>query len=306
MVQIVLAEPRGFCAGVERAIDILEAALDKYEPPIYVKHEIVHNHHVVQGFQERGVIFVEDLSCIPSNSVIIFSAHGVSKKVEEQAKQLNLITIDATCPLVQKVHKKAQKSAKNGSKMILIGHKNHPEVEGTMGRVESDMILVESAKDAEQLVIEDDCEINYMTQTTLSIDDTREIIDIIKKKFPRASGPDLLDICYATHNRQKAVKELAKVSDTIIVIGSANSSNSNRLRAIAEKSGINSYLVDDCTKINLSWFHETKVIGITAGASAPELLVQATIDFLAAHLPISAINTLKTVDESVKFKLPKI
>lgn len=304
-IEIILAKPRGFCAGVERAVNIVEVALEKYGAPIYVRHEIVHNKYVVEGLKKRGVVFVNNLDDVPQNSVIIFSAHGVATKVIDEANDLKLEVIDATCPLVTKVHNHTQQYEKENKTIILIGHRGHPEVEGTMGRVNSEVILVETKEDAQNLKLTDDSNVAYVTQTTLSLDDTKEIIEILKAKYPHISGPDTKDICYATQNRQTAVKELSKITDMILVIGAKNSSNSNRLRDLAERNNIPAFLINDESEIDLKWFKDgVKNIGITAGASAPEILVQTVIDFLNNHFSIMSIREVEIVSENIKFKLP--
>lgn len=304
-MEIILAQPRGFCAGVERAIDIVEKALEMHGAPVYVRHEIVHNKYVVNDLKQKGAVFVDEVDEIPDGAITIFSAHGVSDKVEIDAKQRNLPVIDATCPLVTKVHKEAQRSEKDGRQIILIGHAGHPEVEGTSGRVQSEVLLVESVKDVDTLNVSDPDKLAYVTQTTLSVDDTREIIAALKKRFPTISGPDVKDICYATQNRQNAVRALAKETDIILVIGAVNSSNSNRLRDLAEEMGCNAYLINNEQDIALSWFEGTSNIGITAGASAPEILVEKVIDFLSGQFA-AKVKTLDGVEENIRFKLPKL
>lgn len=303
-IQVVLAKPRGFCAGVERAIEIVEKALDKYGAPIYVRHEIVHNKYVVENLQKKGVVFVKEISQIPENAITIFSAHGVSEKVEQQAKEKNLPVIDATCPLVKKVHNAAVRNESEGKQIILIGHHGHPEVEGTSGRVVSEVLLIENVKDVAKLTIKDETNLAYVTQTTLSVDDTQEIIEALKERFPFITGPETKDICYATQNRQDAAKELAKECELVLVIGSDNSSNSNRLRDLAEKSGSASYLIGGPEDIKLKWLADVKNLGITAGASAPEELTWKVIDYLESYYNIK-VTTLDGVEENIKFKLPK-
>jgi 4-hydroxy-3-methylbut-2-enyl diphosphate reductase len=304
-MKIILAQPRGFCAGVDRAVVIVEKSLEKYGAPIYVRHEIVHNKYVVDGLRSKGVIFVDEISEIPNGSIAIFSAHGVSKKVEEDADNLELTTIDATCPLVKKVHKEAIKSENEGRKIILIGHKGHAEVEGTSGRVNQDVLLVQTPEDIASLEIDDPNKLAYVTQTTLSVDDTKEIIARLKERFPNIKGPDLKDICYATTNRQNAVRELSEQVDVVLVIGSKNSSNSNRLRDLAVSMEIPAYLINDYNDIDLSWFENIKSVGITAGASAPDILVDEVITFLGNNFDTS-LSVMDGLKENVNFKLPDI
>lgn len=303
-MQIILAQPRGFCAGVERAIEIVERALKIYGAPIYVRHEIVHNKYVVESLRSKGVIFVDDISEIPDGAITVFSAHGISEKVEKQAQARSLPTIDATCPLVTKVHKEAQRSENEGRQIILIGHAGHPEVEGTSGRVKTDVLLVESISDIASLKVKDENKLAYVTQTTLSVDDTKEIIDTLKKRFPNIKGPELKDICYATQNRQNAVRELAQQVDLLLVIGAENSSNSNRLRDLGEEIGTPSYLINDAQEIDKNWLKSIEKIGITAGASAPESLVDDVITHLKS-LKAATVKTMSGKSENIKFKLPK-
>lgn len=303
-MKILLAKPRGFCAGVERAIDIVEKALDKYGTPVYVRHEIVHNKFVVDDLKRKGVIFVEHLSEVPDNAITIFSAHGVSEKIENEARLRDLPVIDATCPLVTKVHKEAQRSEQNGHEIILIGHEGHPEVEGTSGRVKQSVHLVQSASDVETLQVKNPEKLSYVTQTTLSVDDTRSIIDALKKRFPQIHGPDLKDICYATTNRQNAIKEMAEQVDILLVIGAANSSNSNRLKDLGNDMGVESHLICGPENIEMDWFKNKTTIGITAGASAPEILVNDVIEYLKHIFSDVSIETMKGVEENVHFKLP--
>lgn len=301
---IILAQPRGFCAGVERAIDIVEIALTKYGPPIYVRHEIVHNKYVVNNLRKKGVIFVKELNEVPENSITIFSAHGVSQNVENDANYRKLFVIDATCPLVTKVHKEAQRSEADGRQIILIGHSGHPEVEGTSGRINGDVFLVENISDVYKLKVLDTEKLAYVSQTTLSLDDTKQIIDALKARFPNIKGPGTNDICYATQNRQNAVKKLANLVDIILVIGSQNSSNSNRLRDIANAEGTLSFLINGVEDIDTKWFDGLNNIGITAGASAPEILTTNIIDFLKDNFDIN-VSVMNGVEENIKFKLPK-
>ncbi len=313
-LHINLANPRGFCAGVDRAIDIVNRALDLFGPPIYVRHEVVHNKTVVESLSKRGAIFVDELSDVPvknekgESSIVIFSAHGVSQKVREEADQLGLRVFDATCPLVTKVHLEVIKYSQAGQECILIGHAFHPEVEGTMGQYDDSnggmIYLVESEKDVKDLVVRDEKNLAYVTQTTLSMDDTSRIIDALQERFPAISGPRKKDICYATQNRQDAVKQLALENDLVLVVGSPNSSNSNRLRELAERMGSESYLIDHAREIKEQWFEGKQSIGITAGASAPEILVKEVIDRLrelGGHEP----EEIQGVDENIVFSMPR-
>lgn len=303
MLKIYLAEPRGFCAGVNRAITIVEKALAKYGRPVYVRHEIVHNKHVVESLKNKGAVFVKELDEVPTNSIVIFSAHGVSEEVERNAQRLNLHSIDATCPLVTKVHLEAKSHEKKGRTIILIGHQGHPEVEGTSGRVKNPVYLVSSIADVDLLNIDTKTELAYVTQTTLSVDDTKQIIERLKQKFPGINGPDLKNICYATQNRQNAVKQVASIVDLILVIGADNSSNSNRLRDIGTEMGKKSFLINDYKDINLKWFENTSSVAISAGASAPEELVLEVISFLCNNFKHEIIS-FKTTEENIKFNLP--
>lgn len=302
-LSIILAQPRGFCAGVDRAITIVEKALEKHGAPIYVRHEIVHNRYVVDSLKAKGAIFVDELSDIPEGAVTVFSAHGVAESVESEAKNRHLPVIDATCPLVQKVHKEAQRHEAMGQTLILIGHKGHPEVEGTSGRVKNPVILVQSVEDVAEISVENEKNLAYVTQTTLSVDDTRNIINALKVRFPQIVGPELKDICYATQNRQDAVKKLAQTVDMLLVIGAKNSSNSNRLRILGEEIGLPSYLIDGADDIDFSWFQGVSTVGITAGASAPEILLTQILDRLEVSFSLN-ITTMKGIEENVKFKLP--
>lgn len=301
--KLVLAKPRGFCAGVERAIEIVEIALKVYPPPVYVYHEIVHNTYVVKDLGARGAIFVNSVSEAPDNSVLVFSAHGVSPEIREETRTKNLKVIDATCPLVTKVHMEAILFAKQGYTIILVGHEGHDEVVGTMGEAPDKILLVDTPEDVEKLQIADPDKVAVITQTTLSLDDTRETIDAIKRKFPKVAFPPKEDICYATTNRQIAVKEITSQADLILVIGSENSSNSKRLAEVSKDKGVKAYLIDDVTKIRKEWLEGTKTVGITAGASAPEHLVQEVIDFFR-KLGVSEIREVDVVPENVKFGLP--
>ncbi len=299
---ILLASPRGFCAGVDRAIDIVEQALKLYGAPIYVRHEIVHNRWVVEDLRAKGVVFVKEVDEIPDGGITVFSAHGISEKVENNAKLRALPVIDATCPLVTKVHNQAKRYEREGHEIVLIGHAGHPEVEGTSGRVQK-VHLVENASDVEKLVIEQPDKLAYVTQTTLSVDDTKTIIEALKIKFPAIQGPETKDICYATQNRQQAVKELAKKVDLLLVVGSANSSNSNRLRDLGAEHGIASYLIDDATNIDPKWLEGVTTVGLTAGASAPELLVERVVRYLET-LRLVTVTPFNVIEEHVAFNLP--
>ncbi|QBQ56034.1 4-hydroxy-3-methylbut-2-enyl diphosphate reductase [Nitrosococcus wardiae] len=302
-MKVTLAQPRGFCAGVVRAIDIVERALEIYGAPIYVLHEIVHNQHVVEDLQQRGVIFTEDLVSIPPGSVTIFSAHGVATAVVEAAKENNLQVIDATCPLVTKVHLQAQKYHRRGDELIIIGHSGHPEVEGTRGRVDGPVYVLDSVEEAEKLEIKDPEHVAYVTQTTLSIDDTRDVVAALKRRFPKIHGPELDDICYATQNRQNAVREMSKEIDILLVVGARNSSNSNRLREVGEQNGIIAHLIQDTKDLDSSWFTPQSRVGVTAGASTPEVLVQGVLNKLRDY-GVEEVQDLDGVKESVSFRLP--
>jgi 4-hydroxy-3-methylbut-2-enyl diphosphate reductase len=300
---VVLAQPRGFCAGVVRAIDIVERALTKYGPPVYVRHEIVHNKFVVESLKAKGARFVENVTEIPDGAVAIFSAHGVSKIVEREASDRNLPVIDATCPLVTKVHNQGKRYVGQGRTVILIGHAGHPEVEGTMGQIPGTVVLVQTVADVERLDIPTDAPVAYVTQTTLSVDDTRDIIAALTRRFSDIQGPDTRDICYATQNRQSAVRDLCKVADLLLVVGATNSSNSNRLREIGEEVGIPSYLIADGGELDPAWLEGVETVGITAGASAPEVLVNDVIDALR-RLRIVDVTTLPGREENITFRLP--
>ncbi len=303
MLQVILAKPRGFCAGVERAIHIVEAALEKFGSPIYVRHEIVHNQRVVENLRKRGVIFVDDIVEIPDGAITVFSAHGVSKKVEKGALEHGLHAIDATCPLVSKVHKEGQRYAKQGYEIILIGHHNHPEVEGTLGQIPGKVHVVGDVDDINNLSIDDPQKVAYITQTTLSVDDTREIITALKNRYPSIDGPDIKDICYATQNRQTAVRKLAEQVDALLVVGASNSSNSNRLCEVGNDSGISSYLVESPEAIEPDWIKDINTVGITAGASTPEELVEGVIERLREFDSVE-VSTMTGITENVKFTLP--
>jgi 4-hydroxy-3-methylbut-2-en-1-yl diphosphate reductase len=303
MMRVILAQPRGFCAGVERAIEIVERALKKFGPPIYVRHEIVHNRHVVEDLRKRGAVFVDELDQVPDGAMTIFSAHGVAKKVEETAAARQLPVIDATCPLVAKVHNEGRRYAKQDREIVLVGHAGHAEVEGTIGQVPAKVHLVQTAEDVATLNVTDPDKLAYITQTTLSVDDTRGIIAALKDRFPAIVGPDVRDICYATQNRQQAVRDLANQVDVILVVGSRNSSNSNRLREIGEELGCAAYLIDDAEALHPEWFKDGVRVGVTAGASAPESLVLGVLDGLRALDEIE-VSTLDGVAEDVRFRFP--
>jgi len=302
--KIYLANPRGFCAGVDRAILIVELSLKRYGAPIYVRHEIVHSRHVVNSLRDRGAVFVEELDEVPDGALVIFSAHGVAKTVWEEAKKRNLKIIDATCPLVIKVHNEVNRDYTNDYELILIGHDGHPEVVGTLGQVPDKFHLVSSVEDVERLEVGNTEHLSYVTQTTLSVDECREIVEALNRRFPGIKGPHQEDICYATQNRQNAVKELAKFVNLILVIGSPNSSNSNRLRELAERFSIPSYLIDSYKDIQQEWLHGVESIGITAGASAPEVLVTEVVSYLKG-LGASEVEELTVIEENVEFLLPK-
>ncbi|MDX8380691.1 MAG: 4-hydroxy-3-methylbut-2-enyl diphosphate reductase [Ghiorsea sp.] len=302
---VFLAQPRGFCAGVDRAIEIVERSLEVFGAPIYVRHEIVHNKHVVSDLKSKGAIFIDEVEDAPDGAVLIFSAHGVSKAVQEAGKQRGLRVMDATCPLVSKVHLELLRHYANGDQIILIGHAGHPEVEGTIGQApEGAVLLVSEPEDVFELKVKDENKLAFVTQTTLSVDDTKDVIDVLYSRFPNILGPKREDICYATSNRQMAVKDLAKVSDVILVIGSTNSSNSNRLREVAEKEGCKAYLIENAAAIHLDFIQGADNIGVTAGASAPEVLIQEVINLLSQH-DKNIVHTRATVEEDVHFSIPK-
>ncbi|MCW9718986.1 4-hydroxy-3-methylbut-2-enyl diphosphate reductase [Avibacterium sp. 21-599] len=306
-MKIILANPRGFCAGVDRAISIVELALEIHGAPIYVRHEVVHNRFVVNGLRERGAVFVEELDEVPDGAIVIFSAHGVSQAVRQEAKRRALKVFDATCPLVTKVHMQVARASRKGTKAVLIGHEGHPEVEGTMGQydnAEGGIYLVEDVEDIAKLALTRDDDITFMTQTTLSIDDTSEVIAALKEKYPAIQGPRKNDICYATTNRQQAVRELAKMADLVIVVGSKNSSNSNRLAELATRMGVTAQLIDDANDIDIAWLKEVSTIGITAGASAPEVLVQSVVNRLK-ELGVTQVEELQGCEENTVFEVPK-
>lgn len=307
-MKILLANPRGFCAGVDRAIAIVNEALNRFNPPIYVRHEVVHNKFVVEDLASRGAVFVEELDEVPDGAIVIFSAHGVSKAVENEATRRDLTVFDATCPLVTKVHIEVNKFAKTGMDAILIGHAGHPEVEGTMGRFDPKfggrIHLVEDVGDVANLDLPRDTDLAFVTQTTLSMDDTAEVIDALRTKFPNINAPRKDDICYATQNRQDAVKDLAKLCQVVLVVGSPNSSNSNRLRELAERLGAKAFLIDNARQIDKSWFDGVETVGVTAGASAPEVLIKEVLDTLQAwggEIP----TELDGREENITFSLPK-
>ena len=306
-IHITLAEPRGFCAGVDRAITIVEKALEKYGAPIYVRHEVVHNEFVIENLKRKGAIFVEDMEDIPKGSHVIYSAHGVSKLVRKKASDFNLVPIDATCPLVTKVHKEVIQQNKKGHVIIMIGHEGHPEVDGTMGQVDDNdkTFLVQNLGDIDRLRIKKTEKISYVTQTTLSIDETKEIINKLKTKYPNISGPNKSDICYATQNRQDAIKSLIKDKELIIVVGSSNSSNSSRLAELAKQEGVESVLVGNIESFDLSILLNKKKIGITAGASAPEILVKNLIKKIKRNYDV-LIDEMNGIEENIIFKLPNI
>lgn len=303
-MRVILAQPRGFCAGVERAIEIVEKALDKYGPPIYVRHEIVHNRHVVERLRAKGAVFVDHLREIPRGSVTIFSAHGVASAVEDEAATRDLPVIDATCPLVSKVHSEGQRYANQDREIILVGHEGHPEIEGTMGRITGKVHLISTAAEVAALHVHNPEKLAYITQTTLSVDDTRAVIDALRERFPAIVGPDTKDICYATQNRQRAVRELAQHADVVLVVGAANSSNSNRLREIAAEQGVAAHLIADADALQPEWLDGVKTVGITAGASAPEELVQALIERLR-ELGAVEVQSLAGIIENVRFRMPR-
>jgi 4-hydroxy-3-methylbut-2-enyl diphosphate reductase len=303
--KLLLAAPRGYCAGVDRAVQTVERALEHYGAPVYVRKEIVHNKHVVETLRDRGAIFVEELDdSIPEGAITVFSAHGVSPMVHDDAQRRGLQTIDATCPLVTKVHREAVKFAGEGYTIILIGHAGHEEVEGTMGEAPDHIVLVETEGDVQRLEVEDPDKVAYISQTTLSVDETTAIIAALRRKFPNIVGPRTDDICYATTNRQAAVKQMAPHCDLVLVIGSRNSSNSNRLVEVAQDHGASSYLIDNETQVQEEWLHGVKTVGITSGASAPEELVQRLVDFFRAR-GTEVVEEFKVVQEDVRFMLPK-
>lgn len=303
-MEVLLANPRGFCAGVDRAIEIVERALELHGAPIYVRHEVVHNRFVVEDLRRKGAVFVEELDAVPEGATVIFSAHGVSQGVRQQAEERKLHVFDATCPLVTKVHVEVSRTAEAGREIVMIGHAGHPEVEGTMGQVNRGIYLVETAADVEKLAVRNPDHLAYVTQTTLSVDDARSIIDALRARFPMILAPKKDDICYATQNRQDAVKQLAQQCDVVIVVGSPNSSNSNRLREVAANHGVPAYMIDQAEELEPSWVQGKQRIGLTAGASAPENLVIAVIDQLKAF-GATRVSELSGTPENVTFHLPK-
>jgi len=303
-MELLLANPRGFCAGVDRAIEIVERALALHGAPIYVRHEVVHNKFVVEGLKTKGAIFIEELKDVPSGSILIFSAHGVPQSVRREAESRNLTVFDATCPLVTKVHIQVSRLRERGQEIVMIGHKGHPEVEGTMGQSEGGMYLVESPADVAKLHVKDEQNLAYVTQTTLSVDDASTIIAALKTRFPFITGPKKDDICYATQNRQDAVKVLSQQCDLVIVVGSPNSSNSNRLREVAQNLNVSAYLVDNASEVKVEWLQGKRCIGISAGASAPEVLVQEVIARLN-ELGAKRVRELEGIEENVVFPIPK-
>lgn len=304
-LNLLIAAPRGFCAGVDRAIEIVEKALERYGSPVYVRHEIVHNKYVVEGLKAKGAIFVEELDEVPDDAPVVFSAHGVPKAVPAEAKRRKLLYVDATCPLVSKVHRQAERQIEKGRHIIFIGHEGHPEVIGTMGQVApGQMTLVETIEDVDKLPFDSDEELAYLTQTTLSVDDTREVIQALEWRYPNISGPRAEDICYATSNRQAAVKELAQDCDLVLVIGSPNSSNALRLVEVAERLGTPAKLIQRASEIDFGWLDGVTTMGLTAGASAPEILVREVVDALAKYRPIRE-KTITAAEEKMVFKLPR-
>jgi 4-hydroxy-3-methylbut-2-enyl diphosphate reductase len=304
-LNLLIAAPRGFCAGVDRAIEIVEKALERYGSPVFVRHEIVHNKYVVEQLKAKGAIFVKELDEVPDDAPVVFSAHGVPKAIPAEARRRKLLYVDATCPLVSKIHRQAERQIEKGRHIIFIGHEGHPEVIGTMGQVEpGQMTLVETIEDVDKLPFDADEELAYLTQTTLSVDDTREVIQALEWRYPNISGPRAEDICYATSNRQAAVKELAQDCELVLVIGSPNSSNALRLVEVAERLGTPAKLIQRATEIDFSWLEGVKTLGLTAGASAPEILVREVVDALAAFRPISE-KTITAAEEKMVFKLPR-
>ncbi|GHD60677.1 4-hydroxy-3-methylbut-2-enyl diphosphate reductase [Jeongeupia chitinilytica] len=303
-MQIILAQPRGFCAGVDRAIAIVEKALEKFGAPIYVRHEVVHNKFVIEDLKAKGAIFVEELAEVPAGNTVIFSAHGVSQAVRAEAEARGLSVFDATCPLVTKVHLEVKRLRQQGFEIIMIGHKGHPEVEGTMGQADGGMYLVEEAEDVPGMVVNADAKLAYVTQTTLSVDDAQRVVDALRARFPDIVGPKKDDICYATQNRQDAVKQLARDVDVLVVVGSPNSSNSNRLREVGASLGIDAYMVDNETELKPEWFADGVRVGITAGASAPDVLVQRVIQRIG-DFGAESVSPMDGIEENVVFSLPK-
>ncbi len=304
-MEIVLANPRGFCAGVDRAIHIVERALEKYGAPVYVRHEIVHNKSVVQQLKDRGAVFVQEVSEVPEGAVIIFSAHGVGKNVYSDAENRKQIILDAGCPLVKRVHVSVEKHEANGEAIVLIGHPGHPEVEGHLGQSEGNIHLVSNPEAVVDLPLSPDQDIAYITQTTLSISEAKVIIDALKERYPNIKGPQKGDLCYATTNRQEAIRELANKVDLLLIVGSANSSNSNRLRELGETMGIPSYLIDGPSDIDFSWFDGITSVGVSSGASAPEHLVRGVVDSIKSFTEVTAVTNSVTMEESVRFSIPE-
>jgi len=303
-MRVILAQPRGFCAGVERAIEVVDKSIQVFGSPVFVRHEIVHNQHVVDDLRAKGAIFVDDVDEIPESAPVVFSAHGVSKAVKAKAKNRSLRAVDATCPLVTKVHRQVLRLHRLGYEILLIGHAGHPEVEGTLGQLSGGIQLVEDIEDAQRAEVSDASKVAYVTQTTLSLDDTTKIVQVLRRRFPSLQSPPTDDICYATQNRQNAVKELSKLVDVILVIGSPNSSNSNRLRELGEQCGIASYLIDAASDINPTWLTNVQAVGITAGASAPEVLVEEVVMYLKTF-GTAEVQDLTVIEEDVEFLLPK-
>lgn len=301
---VTLAQPRGFCAGVDRAIEIVERALQRFGSPIYVRHEVVHNRYVVEDLRKKGAVFVESLHEVPAGATVVFSAHGVSQAVRREAEALGLNVFDATCPLVTKVHVQVTRMRDQGREIVMIGHRNHPEVEGTMGQVATGIHLVETIEDVATLEVVDKENLGYVTQTTLSVDDAAELVAALQRRFPKIVGPKKDDICYATQNRQDAVKALARHSDVILVVGSTNSSNSNRLQEVAQKAGVPAYMLDDAAALKPEWIAGKQRVGVTAGASAPEILVEQVVQRLRS-LGATEVRQLQGLSESVVFPLPK-
>ena len=303
-LKVYLAQPRGFCAGVERAITIVERAIELYGPPVYVRHEIVHNKRVVNNLVSKGAIFVQELDQIPAGAVTVFSAHGVAQKVEDTANKRKLPVLDATCPLVAKVHKEGQRYSSKGYEVVLIGHEGHPEVEGTMGRISGDVYLVSNTEDVKLLKVKNPSKLSYISQTTLSVDDTKVVIEALKERFPEIEGPDVKDICYATQNRQSAVRDLVEHVNLILVVGAKNSSNSNRLRDLGEESGVNTFLIETADDLDRQWFDNVESIGISSGASTPDELVKEVMNRISTFREIK-IEMRPGIEENVVFKLPK-
>jgi len=302
-MRVILAQPRGFCAGVVRAIDIVERALDKYQAPVYVRHEIVHNRRVVEDLKAKGAIFVEEIDQVPDSAHVVFSAHGVARSVVKAAASRSLPVLDATCPLVSKVHAQAKRYVRQGRNLILIGHAGHPEVEGTIGQIDSPVTLISTPEEVAGVDFPADAPLAYVTQTTLSVDDTKAVIQALKRRFSNILGPDTTDICYATQHRQSAVREMCKLADVILVVGAKNSSNSNRLREIGLEEGLPSYLIDDAAALDPTWLEGKHSIGLTAGASAPEALIQEVIETLKI-LGATTVEPMDGVEENIEFRLP--